>query len=56
MPTSVHDVPSEIFRVILSYISPIDYLKVKLVSKAFSRWASAEFDWANMTKGEVIQG
>ena len=54
--TSVHDVPPEIFSVILSHIPPVDYLKVKLVSKAFSQWASVEFDREKMTKREVIQG
>lgn len=35
---------------------PVDYLKIKLVSKAFSDWASFQFKWADMTKAEVIQG
>ena len=41
---------------ILIHIAPIDYLKVKLVSKRFSKWASTGFKWNEMTKAEVIQG
>lgn len=58
MPTfkqNIHICP-EIFRIILSHIAPVDYLKVKLVSKEFSEWAAAEFKWKDMTKAEVIQG
>lgn len=56
MPTSLKDFPPEIFEIILSHIPPVDYLKVKLVSKSFSDWASAVFKWGDMTKGEVVQG
>ena len=53
MPSSMKDVPPEVLRVILFYVAPEDYLKVKLVSKHFSDWAAAEFKWKNMTKAEV---
>ena len=56
MPTPMHDMPADVFRIILSYVAPVDYLKVKLASKSFSDWASAEFNWKDMTKEEVIQG
>ena len=56
MPFSIQDVPAEILGIIFSYIDPVDYLKVKLLSKGFSDWASTEFDWQDMTKAEVIQG
>lgn len=56
MPASMKDVPPEILKIILSHIVPVDYLKVKLVSKSFSDWASVVFNWTDMTKGEVIQG
>lgn len=52
----MHDMPADVFRIILSYVAPVDYLKVKLASKSFSDWASAEFKWKDMTKEEVIQG
>ena len=41
---------------VLSHIDPVDYLKVKLVSKSFSQWASVVFKRKIMTKAEVIQG
>ena len=41
MSSSMKDVPPEVFRVILSHVAPVDYLKVKLVSKRFSDCASA---------------
>ena len=56
MSTAIQNVPSEIFKLILSYVAPVDYLKFKLVSKSFADWATSEFDWKNMTKDEVIQG
>ena len=56
MPIPVQDVPADIFRLILSHVAPVDYLKVKLVSKSFSSWASTEFNWEHMTKDEVIKG
>ena len=56
MPTDIQNVPSDIFKIILSYVVPVDYLKFKLVSKSFAVWATSEFDWKNMTKDEVIQG
>ncbi|CAD6567017.1 MAG: hypothetical protein ASARMPRED_000465 [Alectoria sarmentosa] len=56
MPASLEEVPPELFKIILSHIPPVDYLKVKLVSKSFSSWASTEFKWRDMTKGEVVQG
>ena len=56
MPTSIEDVPPEIFKAISSYITPVDYLKFKLVSKSFAHWATLEFKWKEMTKDEVIQG
>ena len=56
MPTSLNDFPPEIFEMILFHIPSVDYLKVKLVSKSFSDWASAVFKWEDMTKGEVVQG
>lgn len=56
MPTSIQDVPAEILAMILSHIDPVDYLKVKLLSKSFSDWASAKFKWKDMTKAELIQG
>ncbi len=56
MPASIKDVPPEVFEAILSSITPVDYLKVKLVSKSFSNWASAVFKWRDMTKSEVVQG
>lgn len=56
MPASFEDVPPELFKIILSYIPPVDYLKVKLVSKSFSDWATDVFEWEDMTKAEVVQG
>ncbi|KAF6218515.1 hypothetical protein HO133_005864 [Letharia lupina] len=56
MPASIKDVPPEIFENILSHIRPVDYLKVKLVSKSFSDWASNVFKWEDMTMEEVVQG
>lgn len=56
MPASLEDVPPEVLKIILSHIDPIDYLKVKIVSKSFSDWADTVFKWEDMTKGEVIQG
>ena len=56
MPIPIETVPPEIFKLISSYVAPIDYLKFKLVSKSFADWATCEFGWKNMTKDEVIQG
>ncbi len=56
MASPIKGVPADIFRIILSHIDPVDYLKVKLVSKDFSTWASAELNWKGMTKTEVITG
>ncbi|CAF9937033.1 hypothetical protein IMSHALPRED_010992 [Imshaugia aleurites] len=56
MSASLLGVPAEIFEHILSYIPPQDYLKVKLLSKDFSAYASHVFKWKEMTKGEVVQG
>lgn len=56
MPASMKDVPPELFKIILGHIPPVDYLKVKLVSKCFSNWASDMFKWKDMTKSEVVQG
>ena len=56
MPTSIKDLPGEVFDIILSDIAPIDYLKVKLVSKDFCKWADTVFKWEEMTKIEVIRG
>ena len=56
MSTLQDDIPLEVFRLILSHIPPIDYLKVQLVSKDFYKLASTEFNWRSMTKSEIIQG
>lgn len=56
MSSSMNNIPPEVLRVILFYVAPEDYLKVKLVSKHFSEWASAEFKWKDMTKAELVQG
>lgn len=56
MPTSIQDVPPEILSMILSHIDPVDYLKVKLLSRTFFVWASVEFRWKDMTKAKLIQG
>lgn len=56
MPASTSHVPPEVLKIIFSYIAPVDYLKVKLVSKYFSDWASDVFKWEDMTKSEVVHG
>ncbi len=56
MASPIEGIPAEIFRIILSNIDPVDYLKVKLVSKDFSVWASTEFKWKGMTKTEITIG
>ena len=56
MPTSIEKFPGEVFEIILSDTAPTEYLKVKLVSKHFSKWADTVFKWEEMTKTEVIQG
>ena len=56
MTTSIQQLPGEVFKIVLSDIDPIDYLKVKLVSKHFCKWACDAFKWEEMTKAEVIEG
>ena len=56
MVTSLIDVPVELFDDIMSYIAPVDYLKVKLLSKDFSARTSHVFKRKEMTKAEVVRG